>query len=115
MDEVSVVVEKGTLKISTPGNYSGESVKIYITYQEVNKLLVTDAAEIFSNGPIEAPKLEISSLDAGNAVLEINVGLVKIWMRESADLTLTGYASQQKILSKSRNGTFDNSGLQLKK
>ena len=69
MNEVSVVVEKEILKINTPANYNGESVKIHITYQEVTKLLVTDAAEIFTDGPIETSKLEISAFDAGNAVL----------------------------------------------
>jgi len=111
MDEVIVKVENRTLKISTPGNYSGESVKIYITYKEVNKLLVTDAAEIFSETPIRTSTLEISALDAGNAVLEINVNLVKIRMADSADLTLTGHAKKQKILSNSKSGTFTNSGL----
>ena len=113
IEEVGVVVEKETLKISTPGDYSGESVKIYITYKKIGKLLVTDAAEIFSNGPIKTAKLEISCLDAGNAVLELDVDLVEIRMKESADLTLTGYAKKQKILSISKNGTFDNTGLRL--
>jgi hypothetical protein len=41
-----------TLKISTLGNYSGESVKIYLGYIEIKKLFVSDAAEIFSETPI---------------------------------------------------------------
>ncbi len=114
INDVKVIVEEGTLHISTRGDYNGESIKIYITYIKIEKLLVTDSAEIFSNGPIKTNSLEISSLDAGKAVLDIDVNLVKILMKDSADLTLTGYAKNQKISSRSKNGKFDNSGLQLK-
>jgi len=115
MSKVSVVVENEILKISTPGNYNGESVKIYITYQEVNKLSVSDATEIYSKGPIETSKLEINSLDASKAVLEIDVVHVKIQMKDNANLILTGTTKEQSILSKSTSGTFDNSGLEVKK
>lgn len=113
INEVIVKIENETLKVGTPLNYNGESVKIYITYKELNKLLVTDAAEILNDAPIRTSTLEITTLDAGNAVLKIKVDLIKIRMDDSADLTLIGQAKKQKILSNSKNGTFKNSGLQI--
>ncbi len=111
VDKVKVKVEGDVLMISTPGNYSGESVKIHIVYTEVDSLLVMDAAEVFSEGAIKTSTLEVTVLDAGNAKLEVDVSLLKVQMSDSADLTLSGYAKKQKILSKSKKGTLTNLGL----
>ncbi len=111
IEEVKCKVENGVLSISTPINYSGESVKIYVAYDQVNAIVVKDAAELFSENTIRTATLQITVQDRSNAVLELDVNQLDLWMKDSADLRLSGTARKQNIFSRNENGTFTNRSL----
>src|SRR5690348_15691937 len=55
------------------GRYKDRTVKVYVTYVEINKLSASSASNIFAEGPIKTKKLMLSASSAGTIDIEIEV------------------------------------------
>jgi hypothetical protein len=125
--------ENGVLTVSTTGNHSGETVKVYVTYTKLNSVHVRGSAEVYAEGVAEADlftvsthgagdikflqvkarRLDISINNAGNATIEVDVEVLAIEMHGVGDLEITGSAQRQNVRSFGSHGTLDNGSLQL--
>jgi hypothetical protein len=60
--DVRTVVSDGTLKVSIEdGSFNNIDVKVYVTYIDIDKLMVNSAATIFSENIIKCSKLTLSA------------------------------------------------------
>ena len=129
--DVVTKVENETLKITTKGFHRGESVKVYVNYNQLNSISTSGSAEltgtnalntqqmsITTNGAgdikalaITADHLIVSINGAGNADLELDVESLELEMNDAGDLTVQGVAKRQKITSNASHGTLSNSDL----
>lgn len=114
ISEIAVQVNsEGTLVINTPGNISGESIEVNVTYKDLKFIAVDGAAELFCKGTIETSSLSVTLEEVSNAVLDVNVDNLDIKMKDNADLTIKGTARVQKIHSEGKNGTLTNDELKI--
>jgi hypothetical protein len=131
--DVITRTKDGVLTISTIGNHSGETVKVYVTYAKLSSVRVRGSAEVYSEGiaeadlftvsthgagdikflQVKARRLDISINNAGNARLEVEVDLLAIEMHGAGDLEISGQAERQSVRSFGSRGTLDNGSLQL--
>lgn len=129
--DVVTKVENETLMITTKGFHRGESVQVFVNYNQLNSISTSGSAELTStntlntqqmlvttngagdikNLPIKADKLTVSINGAGNANLDVDVDSVVIEMNGAGDLTIQGVAKQQHITSNSSRGTLSNADL----
>jgi hypothetical protein len=74
------------------GRYRDRTVKVYVTYVEVNKLSASSASNIFAENPIKTKALTLSASSAGTIDLEIDVDELEASASSAADLELKGKA-----------------------
>ncbi|MBK7872565.1 MAG: sigma-70 family RNA polymerase sigma factor [Saprospiraceae bacterium] len=106
----------GVLTITTRGQYSGETINVFISTPSLKSIEVGGAGELYSKETIKADKLEISVVDVGAAWLNVEVSDVTINLK-GGDLTISGTADRQHVRSIGRDasrGTLDNQQLKLK-
>lgn len=115
IDEVKLTVVQNELKISTPKDYSGEDVNVYLTYSQLNAISLNDAVELYSKGPLVVTSLHVSLKNMSKAEIEVYVDTLELSMKDNTDLTITGKAKKQKINSYSEKGTLINSELEIGK
>jgi hypothetical protein len=132
-EDVITRTENGVLTISTKGNHRGESVKVYVSFKELDSLSVGGAATVDSDGLIEtdefyasthgsgdirflslkARRLDIDINNSGNARLDVDVDILDIEMHDFGDLKVTGRAGRQNVRSFGSRGTLKNSALRV--
>ena len=126
--DVVTKVENETLMITTKGFHRGESVEVFVNYNQLNSISTSGSAELTStntlntqqmlvttNGAgdikdlaIKAHKLKVSINGAGNANLDVDVDSIVMEMNGAGDLSIQGIAKQQHITSNSSRGTLSN-------
>jgi hypothetical protein len=129
--DVVTKVENETLMITTKGFHRGESVQVFVNYNQLNSISTSGSAELTStntlntqqmlvttngagdikNLPIKADKLTVSINGAGNANLDVDVDSIVMDMNGTGDLSIQGVAKQQHITSNSSRGTLSNADL----
>jgi Putative auto-transporter adhesin, head GIN domain len=73
------------------GNYRGRvDAKVYVTYVKIDRLSASSAGSIFSEGTIEANRIEISSSSAGNVEISVNAGVVEVSASSAGEVELKG-------------------------
>ena len=113
MKDIMTKVEGDTLLVTTKGNHRGESIIINVTYQQLVAVKTTGAATIRSDGAIKSENLEVIITGNGDAMLELDVGNVSVNLSGGGNLTLTGKAHKQHIVSNRSHGSLDNGSLEL--
>ncbi|MFQ3193308.1 MAG: hypothetical protein ACI9N3_000120 [Colwellia sp.] len=129
--DVVTTVENETLIITTKGFHRGESVQVFVHYNQLNSISTSGSAELTStntlntqhmnittNGAgdikdltIKADTLKVSINDSGNAHLDVDVESIAMEMNGAGDLDIQGIAKQQHITSISSRGTLSNADL----
>lgn len=92
------------------GRYRNRSVKVYVTYVSLNKIHVSSAANVFSDGMIRARSMDISASSAGSAELSINAESVSVDASSAGDIVLEGKAVNIEV-EVSSAGEIDAYGL----
>lgn len=76
------------------GRYRDRTVKVYVTYVDINKLSASSAANIFAEGILKANQLSLNASSAGSIDIEIDVQDVDISASSAADIELQGKAKK---------------------
>jgi hypothetical protein len=133
-DEVITRVEDGVLVVSTVGNHRGETVRVHVTYTQLDGVHVRGAAEIHAEGVLEADTVEVSThgagdikslavkadrLDisinnAGNADIEVDTDSLFVEMHDAGDLRITGVTNRQNVRSFGSRGSLNNGRLEIR-
>lgn len=131
LSSVKTFVDANTLYIDTVGIHSGESVKVFVYYRDLNRIETANSAAVTGGGLLETSSLELITNDSGdidhlalkadklivqingsgNADLLVDVQNLTIEMNDSGDLSIEGKAKEQRLISNASRGTLDNSGL----
>jgi hypothetical protein len=133
--DVVTKVENKTLIIATKGFHRGESVQVFVDYNQLNSISTSGSAEltgtnilntqnmlVTTNGAgdikdlaIKADKLTVSINGSGNANLDVEVESIVMEMNDAGDLSIQGIAKQQHLVSNSSRGTLSNADLAYSK
>lgn len=70
----------------------GVHAKVYVTYVNIDKLSVSSAGSIFSEGTIEGRSIEISASSAGTIEVTVAAGTLDVSSSSAADVELKGTA-----------------------
>jgi hypothetical protein len=91
-EDVITEVSGSYLKVHMrQGNYRGSvDVKVYVTYVQVDKLSASSAGSIFTDGPLNAKDLEISTSSAANIEVNIQAGTVEVSSSSAGEVELQG-------------------------
>ncbi len=79
------------------GRYRDRTVKVYVTYVEIDKLSASSASNIFAEGPIRTKSLTLSASSAGTIDIQIEVEDLEASASSAADLELRGKAKNVEI------------------
>ncbi|HEU5289295.1 MAG TPA: head GIN domain-containing protein [Cyclobacteriaceae bacterium] len=79
------------------GRYKDRTVKVYVTYVEVNRLSASSASNIFAENPIKTKSLILNASSAGTIDLEVDVDDLEASASSAADLELKGKAKKVLI------------------
>jgi hypothetical protein len=88
------------------GRYRSRSVKVYVTYVQLEKLSASSAANIFADGTIQSKSLGISASSAGTVDVTIEVDRLDVSASSAGDVELKGKAGRVDI-SASSAGEID--------
>ncbi|MCJ8272067.1 MAG: DUF2807 domain-containing protein [Psychrosphaera sp.] len=111
MKDIVTRTENGKLTVTTKGFHSGETVKVYVSYDILNVISVGGAAELYGQDTVTADTLTININDAGDAELTVDVGTLKVEMKGAGNLKIDGKAAKQQLRSYNSHGSLDNSNL----
>ena len=79
------------------GRYKDRTVKVYVTYVEVNRLSASSASNIFAENPIKTKSLVLSASSAATIDIQIEVDELEATASSAADLELKGKARSVEI------------------
>ncbi len=80
------------------GHYNkSKSVKVYVTYVEINKLSASSAASIFSEGIMRAKEMSITSSSAGSIEVSIESTSLDVSASSAGEIDLKGKAEHLTI------------------
>jgi hypothetical protein len=99
-DPENVITETsgGYLKIHmASGSYRNRTVKVYVTYVELDKISASSAANIFAEGTIKTRSLSISASSAASIDLSVEGEAVTVSASSAADVDLRGKAARLSI------------------
>jgi hypothetical protein len=74
------------------GRYRDVTVKVYVTYVEVNKLSASSAANIFAEGIIKTRQLSLSASSAATIDIQLEVETLEVGASSAAEMELRGKA-----------------------
>lgn len=73
------------------GNYKGRvEVKVYVTYQQLQKLSASSAGNIYSQGVIKTSSLDVGASSAANIEIEVDAGEVSASASSAGEIELKG-------------------------
>ena len=71
--------------------------KVYVTYQLLEKISVSSAANVYSDGAIRAKSLQLGCSSAGSIELDLDVTNLDVNVSSAGDVTLKGRARELSI------------------
>jgi hypothetical protein len=96
--DVRTVVSDGTLKVSIEdGSFNNIDVKVYVTYIDIDKLMVNSAATIFSENIIKCSKLTLSAVSSGTIDIQVEVDQLEASAGSAGEIELRGKAETVNI------------------
>jgi hypothetical protein len=100
-------VSGGTLKISVDhGGYNNVDVKVYVTYVDIDKLMVHSAATIFSENIIKTSKLTLTATSSGTIDIQAEVHQLEASAGSAGEIELKGKA-ETAIMEAASAGEID--------
>lgn len=98
LKNVVTEVSGGTLKVSVDnGSYNSVEIKVYVTFVEVNKLMVNSGGNIFSKDVIKTSKLSLSATSAGTIEIQAEVDHLEANAGSAGEILLKGKAETVNI------------------
>lgn len=76
------------------GRYRDKTVKVYVTYVNLEKLSVSSAGNIFSESVIKASQLSLSASSAGSIDIQVDAETIDISASSAGDVELSGKAKK---------------------
>lgn len=96
--EVITEVSGSYLKIHMDdANHRNVSVKVYVTYVQLDKLSASSAGSIFSEGTIKGSSMEISASSAGTIEVILETGKLEVSSSSASDIELKGKAKSIEV------------------
>jgi hypothetical protein len=74
------------------GNYRNRTVKVYLTYVEIDKISASSAANIYAEGAVKADDIEISASSAGSVEITVEVNAIEVSASSAGEVELKGTA-----------------------
>jgi hypothetical protein len=91
--DVRTVVSDGTLKVSIEdGSFNNIDVKVYVTYVDIDKLMVNSAATFYSENIIKCSKLTLSAVSSGTIDIQLEVDQLEASAGSAWEIELKGKA-----------------------
>lgn len=91
LEVVKTEVRDGVLKIYTSKNVrSAKSKKVYVEYQNLNKIKVSSAGDLTGENTLNTDELEIRISSSGDLKLDVIAQKINIDISSSGDANLTG-------------------------
>lgn len=95
LSDVLTEVSGDYLKIHMrEGRYRDRTVKVYVTYVNLEKLSASSAANIFAEGVIRAKQLSLSASSAGSIDIDVEAEGIDISASSAGDIELKGSAKR---------------------
>lgn len=79
------------------GNYRNKTVKVYVTYVSIDKISVSSASNVFSEGIIKASTMELSASSAGSIEVSIEADRVHLGASSAGDIVVEGKSKSVEI------------------
>lgn len=73
-------------------NRGGKSIKVYVTYVDLDRIVASSASNVFSDGTIKSSSLELHASSAANVEVSIESGDVQVHASSAGDIILEGKA-----------------------
>lgn len=107
LDDIETKVSGDRLRIGIEGSHRGNiNVSITLTFKEIDKLNISSAADVESQGVIKTDDLEVRVSSAGEANLELEVTNLDADVSSAGDLDVEGKASRLTV-NVSSAGDYD--------
>ena len=98
LEEVLTEVSSGTLKIHLDGNnHNNVDVTIDLTYQTLESIRASSAAEVHSTSVIESNIFVIKASSAAEVMIKIKTKQLDVEASSAAEITVSGSADSQKV------------------
>lgn len=111
---ITVEVKDGVLHIGLDKgwkwNGGNKKLKAYISFKQIDKLIVSGACDVFISGVLKADALSINQSGASDVKGKLEVGKLSVDLSGASDMTVTGTATQ---LSVEASGASDFKGFDL--
>lgn len=88
------------------GNYRNRTVKVYVTYVELDKLSASSAANIYAEGPVKTDDMEVSASSAGSIEIAVEVNAIEVSVSSAGEVELKG-TTQSLLADASSAGEID--------
>jgi len=93
LNRVSSHIDKQTLEVKITGsNLGGSSVKVTITYREINEVSASTAAKVFVKDPLSARTVKINATTSSYIEAEVNSHALVLDAATNAKVFITGSA-----------------------
>jgi len=79
------------------GRYRDRTVKVYVTYVQINRLSASSASNIFGDSPIKTKSLILSASSAGTIDIQVEVEDLEATASSAAELALKGKAKNVEL------------------
>jgi hypothetical protein len=114
-DKIKVEVKEGTLYITYENeglkwSSGNKKLKAYISFKQLDKLMVSGACDVFTSGSIKSDNLEIHLSGASDLKTILDVERLKVDMSGASDMTVSGTANRIEI---DASGACDFKGFDL--
>ena len=115
-ENIKVEVKEGVLYVRYEGNSKwgwnsgNKKLKVYISFKNIDKLLISGACNVFFTDIINVNELTINQSGASDLKGNLNVNYLHVDLNGASDVTLSGTA---KFLSVEVNGASDFKGYDL--
>ena len=79
------------------GNYRNRSVKVYVTYVNMERISSASASNVFSEGTIKTASMDITAYSAASVEISIEATTVSVEVGSAGDATLEGKAKSLTV------------------
>ena len=85
---------------------SGTDARVYVTYVSLDRIYASSAANVFSDGPVKAARLEIQASSAADIEISVEADNVSLHASSAGDIILQG-TSKSLTAEASSSGDID--------
>lgn len=79
------------------GNYRNRTVKVYVTYVNLDRISSSSASNVFSEGTIKTGSMEINASSAASVEISLDAESVTVDVASAGDATLEGKAKSLSV------------------